>query len=247
MPRHLRPPPQWPLLAQVWFWATVNRVTELFNGGRPTFWITILHNVFSSIQGFLNCLVYGLTPVVRDRLMETKAGRWLCCCCEKQDGNRKGATLAEEMRELELQPYDATADAITDTLMETELEERRVAREMRVRSIMAQTEIDEGRDKVGYEGRSYSDNTLRSTTSSLHDNSDTASDVEKDGEEEDHESAPTIDEGDAKEEEVMNPLQVASPEQPEEETTHVSVVNPIRKSIYLSDVTALRSLGSLQH
>ena len=36
--------------SQVWFWGSVNRIVEGFNGGEPVFWLYIMQNMFSSSQ-----------------------------------------------------------------------------------------------------------------------------------------------------------------------------------------------------
>ena len=52
------------ILVGCWFFATVNRVYELFDAP-PSLLLYVLQVVTSSLMGLLNALVYGMAPSVR--------------------------------------------------------------------------------------------------------------------------------------------------------------------------------------
>jgi hypothetical protein len=60
------------VLVCCWFWASINRLYEVISG-TSVFWLAALHILFASSMGFWNALVYGFTPIVRQRLWSAGA------------------------------------------------------------------------------------------------------------------------------------------------------------------------------
>jgi len=56
------------VLLITYFFATVNRVSQLFTD--PIFILACLHYFFSTLSGLFNCVVYGWTPTVRAELVK---------------------------------------------------------------------------------------------------------------------------------------------------------------------------------
>eukprot|EP00899_Mesostigma_viride_P014372 jgi/Mesvir1/22936/Mv19449-RA.1 len=62
----------YPLILLVcWAWATANRIQNFVSPESPHFWLYVLHISFSSLQGFLNSLAYGLNAGVRQQVRST--------------------------------------------------------------------------------------------------------------------------------------------------------------------------------
>jgi hypothetical protein len=53
------------ILVFCWFFATINRVQNLFAPGDPSFALFFVTALFRGMQGMLNALVYGFNPLVR--------------------------------------------------------------------------------------------------------------------------------------------------------------------------------------
>jgi len=66
----------YPLVLTIcYFWATINRINEIF--GPSIYWLTVLHILGAASQGFWNSIVYGLTPNVATavkRILYDKVG-----------------------------------------------------------------------------------------------------------------------------------------------------------------------------
>lgn len=84
------------ILVVVWFWGTVNRLVEAFSG-ESVFWLFVLQKTFSSMQGMLNALAYGLTAGVRQEVSKILPN---CCCAdagtfsEREGGARADTTVS---------------------------------------------------------------------------------------------------------------------------------------------------------
>lgn len=50
------------------FWATINTLYKTFNNGDGLLWMNALAIFFASSIGWVNALVYGLTPIIREEL-----------------------------------------------------------------------------------------------------------------------------------------------------------------------------------
>ena len=57
------------ILIICWLPATIDRIQNLFSNN-PIYILQVLHIGFGNIQGFLDALVYGLTPSVREEFLE---------------------------------------------------------------------------------------------------------------------------------------------------------------------------------
>eukprot|EP01118_Nematostelium_gracile_P001833 TRINITY_DN1189_c0_g1_i1.p1 TRINITY_DN1189_c0_g1~~TRINITY_DN1189_c0_g1_i1.p1 ORF type:complete len:165 (-),score=28.82 TRINITY_DN1189_c0_g1_i1:28-522(-) len=58
-----------------------NRLQNFISPGHPLFWLNIMDAAISPLQGFLNCLVYGMNKQLRRAWYQA-----ICCCCkDKQD------------------------------------------------------------------------------------------------------------------------------------------------------------------
>ena len=69
------------ILVVVWLWATINRIYEFASGGKQIFWLYLLQRVFSSSQGLLNALAYGLTSEgIKDAIQDDLAALFPSCC-----------------------------------------------------------------------------------------------------------------------------------------------------------------------
>lgn len=68
----------------VWFWPSVNRLYEASTGNQ-VFWLYFLHRLTTSLQGFLNALIYSYAVRralwARMPLQMQQCVRRLCCCC----------------------------------------------------------------------------------------------------------------------------------------------------------------------
>eukprot|EP00164_Ancoracysta_twista_P000108 GFYU01000156.1.p1 GENE.GFYU01000156.1~~GFYU01000156.1.p1 ORF type:complete len:321 (-),score=53.01 GFYU01000156.1:123-1085(-) len=53
------------ILTVVWSFGTINRIQNSLDPDNPSFFLTVLHVVFMSLQGFFNFLAYGMTAAVR--------------------------------------------------------------------------------------------------------------------------------------------------------------------------------------
>lgn len=71
------------ILFVVWFPASVSRVVEAANGGRSIFGLVLFHRIFSSSQGFLNAIAYGLSRGVREAIVADLARIFPCCCATR--------------------------------------------------------------------------------------------------------------------------------------------------------------------
>jgi hypothetical protein len=58
------------VLLVVWLPASISRLAEAINGGRSIFALVVIQRIFSSSQGFLNFLAYGLSRGVREAIAE---------------------------------------------------------------------------------------------------------------------------------------------------------------------------------
>jgi hypothetical protein len=70
----------------VWSFATVNRIWEAA-GGRQVFALYLLQRTFSSTQGLLNALAYGLSPGVREAIRELIVPYCKCCTAAPAPGS----------------------------------------------------------------------------------------------------------------------------------------------------------------
>jgi len=74
------------ILVVVWSFATVNRIWEAA-GGRQVFALYLLQRAFSSTQGLLNALAYGLSPGVREAIRELLVPYCKCCAAAPAPGS----------------------------------------------------------------------------------------------------------------------------------------------------------------
>lgn len=62
------------VLVICYFWASINRVYQLFSGGQTVFFLSVLQSVFSSPLGLANAIVYGLTGQIRSAVKRELCG-----------------------------------------------------------------------------------------------------------------------------------------------------------------------------
>jgi len=77
------------ILIGIWLFAVINRLYESFSGGKKIFVLFLLQKAFSSSQGMLNALVYGLSPEVRDTIRNLFAPACPVCCAAGDADERK--------------------------------------------------------------------------------------------------------------------------------------------------------------
>eukprot|EP00823_Brevimastigomonas_motovehiculus_P006508 TRINITY_DN5397_c0_g1_i1.p1 TRINITY_DN5397_c0_g1~~TRINITY_DN5397_c0_g1_i1.p1 ORF type:complete len:559 (-),score=135.83 TRINITY_DN5397_c0_g1_i1:178-1854(-) len=62
-------------------WSVINRAQNLINPDHPIFFLNIMHAVFSTLQGFLFSLVFGVNQKVRDLWKMACLSHCCCPCC----------------------------------------------------------------------------------------------------------------------------------------------------------------------
>lgn len=74
------------------FWATINTLYKTFNNGDGLLWMNALAIFFASSIGWVNALVYGLTPIIREELA-------VYCGCKEEDEDEISITAVSQDKE----------------------------------------------------------------------------------------------------------------------------------------------------
>ncbi len=79
------------VLVICWFWGTINRLQNAISPSHPQFWLFLLQVLGSHSQGWMNAVVYGLNPGVREAwvgwLEEVPRLRWLAAAIRTKEAS----------------------------------------------------------------------------------------------------------------------------------------------------------------
>ena len=103
------------ILLIVWLPASISRIVEAINGGESFFLLVLFHRIFSSSQGLLNAIAYGLSRGVREAISQDLYHFFPSCTCFSTNNRHVELTLSSADIELNATKFSSTTSTTITT------------------------------------------------------------------------------------------------------------------------------------